>query len=263
MPSHNSIQYMMDEPVRYKDLYIYPAKIRDYYMFMTLASCLFLERTGHTDPIVAVKAISMTYLDYLFYMSNDENQLIPLLYGLLGYVLADSVDKKILMTHRKNNSGKVELVINGNIYNSSDFDKMREIIAEQNLLELPDERIQKNVRDELEKAKRYKEKISGTGWKMADLEEQMVAVSLYSGWELNYVYNMTLRKFLMALKRANHIIMSTINLNASMSGFVKFKSKDALKGWLADLRDVDRYADVKMNPEDLQKKINFEEAMGK
>jgi hypothetical protein len=45
-----------------------------------------------------------------------------------------------------------------------------------------------------------------------------------------------------------------------MSGFVKFKDKSILQGWLTDLEVADKYADVKMSPDALAGKANFEEA---
>jgi hypothetical protein len=125
-------------------------------------------------------------------------------------------------------------------------------------LELPDERIQKTVRDSLEEARRYKEKLLGN--KVASLEEQMLALSIYSGWELEKIYNMTIRKFRRAIARANHMVYQQIYQTASMSGFVEFKDKSVLSGWLADIDNNDRYGDVKMSLEELQSKADFSAA---
>ena len=254
-------RYIFDEPLTYKKLVFHPARIRDYYLFVTMASCLYLDRTSHTDPIMAMKAISMTYLDYLFFSATEENNLLVLLVALLQYVLRGDINSTMDIRYRDSESGKKELIIEGDVYTSSDFDIIRQIIAEQNGLELPNEKIQKSVREDLEKAQDYKRKLAG--YSIADLEEQMIALSLYSGWDLEYIYSMTFRKFFMAIKRANHMINSNITLNASMSGFVTFKDKKATRGWLADLSGDDKYGDVKLDPEQLQKKVSFEEAKSK
>jgi len=144
---------------------------------------------------------------------------------------------------------------------SEDFDEIRKIISEQNMIDLPDERIQKNVRDSLEEARRFKQKLNKN--KVASFEEQMMALATYTGWSLDEIYNMTYRKFVLAIRRANQIIMSNIYLTASMSGFVSFKDKSVLKSWISDINEEDKYSDVKMSPEKLQSKANFEEAKKK
>jgi len=59
------------------------------------------------------------------------------------------------------------------------------------------------------------------------------------------------------------MIMSNIYLTASMSGFVTFKDKSILKTWLTDIEQEDAYEDVKMNPDELRGKANFENATKK
>ena len=128
-------------------------------------------------------------------------------------------------------------------------------------MDLPDESIQKDVRDKMEEARKFKQKVNGS--KIASFEEQLLALSLYSGIELEKIHQMSFRKFMMAIKRVNHMIMSNIYLTASMSGFVTFKDKSVLKGWLADISDYDKNKDVLMSIESVQNKINMEDAKNK
>ena len=245
---------IFDDPIPYKDLLLYPVKIRDYMLLLTLASCLMLEKNSIRDPVLAVKAISMSYLEYLFFVANPENQLISLFAGLLGLVLGKKEDKDFIINYWFDKNGKPFFKIDSTIYNSDDFDQIREIIAEQNGLELPNEKIQKDVRDKMEEARRFKQRMNKS--KSASFEEQIVALSLYSGIDLEKLYNITVRKFVMMIRRTNHMIMSNIYLTASMSGFVTFKSKDILRPWIADLEEEDKYSDVKIDLEDMKKKIN-------
>jgi len=235
---------IFDDPVPYKKLLFYPVKIRDYMDFLYLASCLMFEKNSIKDPIMAIKAISMSYLEYLFSISNlkspDPNEnFILLLDALLRLVLNK---KDIKIDYLTDNNGKPIIVIDDEIYDGQDFKEIRELISQQNLMPLPDELTQKEVREAIEKAREWKEKRNKT--KTASFEEQLLAISLYSGWELDKIYNMTVRKFIMAVQRANHMIMSNIYLTASMSGFVEFKDKSILKGWLADLNEENKYSDV-------------------
>jgi len=246
-----------DSPIPYKKLEIYPVPMKHYYIFNTLATCLLLEKNSITDPATAMKAISMSYLEYLFFVSNEENKLLYLLDGLLRLVLKKE-NEDFSIRFSKNDNNKRVIIVDKEIYDASDFNEIRQIIAKQNMLDLPNEKIQKEVRDNLDEARRFKARLNKSS--VAPLEEQLMALSMYSGWKLEEIYELTIRKFILGIRRANHMIMSNIYLTASMSGFVKFKNKDILKGWLADIRVEDEYSDVKMTPEELAGTASFESA---
>ena len=256
--------YVFDQPVRYKELFIYPIKIKDYYEFSFYAQSLMLEKNSIKDPQLAIKAISMSYLEYLL-QYPEKIKVGNLEYDF--YQLFDGLIRLSLNIRESEEKIKYGLIphpffeINGIKYGSDDFDEIRSIIAEQNMLDLPDERIQKNVRDSLEEAKRFKQKLNNN--KVASFEEQIMALATYTGWELEYIYEVTYRKFILAIRRANQNIMPNIYLTASLSGFVSFKDKSILKSWLADIEIEDKYEDVKMSPEQLQSKANFDEARKK
>ena len=199
---------IFDDPIPYKALLLYPVKIRDYMLLLTLASCLMLEKNSIKDPMLAMKAISMTYLEYLISISNKENQLIALFVGLMALVLGKKEDKDFEINFYTDKTGRPLFEIYGVKYDSTDFDNLREIIAEQNNLDLPDEKIQKNVREAMEEARRFKERLNKS--KTASFEEQVLALGLFSGWDLEKIYNMTIRKFVLSIQRANHMIMSNI-----------------------------------------------------
>ena len=224
-----------------------------------------LEKNSIRDPVMAVKAIAMSYLEYLDFVSDrdEKGNLVPdaplrWFVGLLALVLDKKEDENFTIVYGSDKNGKPFFKIGDDIYNSSDFDELRKIISEQNALELPDEKIQKEVRDSMEEARRFKERLNKS--KTASFEEQLTALSLYSGWDLDKIYNMTIRKFNMAIQRANHMIMSNIYLTASMSGFTTFKDKSILRGWLADLTSEDKYADVTVGLDSITKKVSGEEA---
>ncbi len=252
--------YTFDSPIPYKGLLFYPIKMKDFYLFSALVSCLMLEKNSiSTDPSIAVKLIGMSYLEYLFYASDDENQLKLYLDGLLRLVLGKRDEEEFEIKYVDIGSdGKPVIIIDNKIYNSSDFDEIKKLIAEQNMIELPNTMIQKKIRDEFEEARKFKERLNKS--KVASLEEQIIALSLYAGWSISDMGDMTIRKFSLAIHRANHMIMSNIYLTAAMTGFVQFKNKDVLKGWLSDITKEDKYEDVKVDPESLTKKVNFEDA---
>ncbi len=260
----NERNYIFDEPVKYKELVLYPVRLKDYMSFLYLSTCLMIEKNSIKDPEMAVKAISLSYLEYMYTLSMKngtfvENEITyqTLFDGLLRLV----IDEKDALIKCGFENKKPYFKINDVGYDSDDFMKIREIIAEQNKLDLPDERIQKDVRDAMEEAQKFKQKLNKT--KTANFEEQLLALSIYTGWDLNYIYNMTVRKFILSIQRANHMIMSNIYLTASMSGFVTFKDKSILRGWLADITQEDKYADVKMDIDSVKNKVSGNEAKNK
>jgi hypothetical protein len=264
--------FVFDDPIPYRrfdgdePLLIYPVSLRKYFLFSYLAQCLTLERTAVTDPMKAIKAISMSYLEYLYSESEDkpmdQTNMVLLLDGLLRLVLSLPEETKAgYLDYKWDNNHKPVLVIGERVYTAEHFDELREIIAEQNEYELPNEKIQKNVRDAIEEARRYKQKLSGN--KMAGLEDQCIALSAFTGWPLSQIYDMSARKFLRSIKRVNHMIYQDKYLSAEMSGMVSFKDKSVLSGWLADIDREDDYSDVTSDLSTIENKVNMSEAMNK
>jgi hypothetical protein len=250
--SRELLYYAFDRNVPYKGLSFRPIKVSEYFDFHLLAQCLTLERTSE------MAGITMSYLEYLVYKNDEKNNLIYLLDALLRLTLGKQDDADFLIQFGTSSKGKPLFEIGGTIYDSNDFDAIREIIAEQNCLELPDEMIQKNVRDTIADARRYKARMSGTT--VASIEDQMIALSLFSGIQLRDIYEFPIRKFIKAIRRANHMILQNIYMQASVSGMVEFKDKKVLTGWLADLEDSDKDSDVTMSLDALQGKADFSDA---
>jgi hypothetical protein len=246
-----------DEPVPYKNLKIYPVTVRDYMLFNAFSECLTLDKNSIPDA----KIISMTELEYIYYATEKENK--PYLFWfdrLLALSLKDDESfkdfEKSIFRYKYNEQHNPFFVIGNTEYDSKDFIDIKNIICQQNLVDIPDENISKEVRDSLEEARKYKNR----GSKPATLEDYMIALSTVTGWELDYIYSMTIRKFIKSIERLNNLIHYKIYMTASMSGFVEFKDKSAIKHWLENLDEEDKYKDVALDLEAIQKKLNFEDA---
>ena len=216
-----------DEPISYKSLLIHPIKMRKYLKFMSIAPILLLDIYSVPDP----KVISMKYLEYLFYIKKDEPQYLLALNEILRMVFQLEKDEKIGFYEP---DGVPYFRMREEVFDKNDFDEIRNIILEQNSLEPPDDTIQKKLRDSMEEAKRLRQKISGS--KVANIEEQMIALSISSGLRMEDIYDMTIRKFTKSLERIDHLVHYKVYLQASMSGLVKPNKKSAIKHWLSDLR---------------------------
>jgi len=255
----NNITY--DLPVDYRNIKIYPVTVKDYLTFSVYSSCLLLDK----NSIPNVKIIEMTELEYIYYASNENPEKTPyVLYfdRLLSLCLRDDESfndiEKSLDRYRNDNKGKPFFIIKEEIYKPEDFDQLKLIIAKQNEVELIDENISKEVRDSLEKAREFKRKLSGN--KSISIEDYIVSLSVSTGWTFDYIYSMTIRKFLKSIRRMDNLIHYKIYLGASMSGMVEFKDKSFIKHWLSDLDDEDRYSDVSLDMQEMEDKISFESA---
>lgn len=242
--------YAFDDPIPYKTLLLHPVRLRDIFKFQVFSTSLMLEKNSVRD----VRYISMSYLQFLYETDNSENNNKLFFDGLMRLVLKKP---DMQASYGIDEKGKPFFSIDGDMFDSGDFNELRFIISEQNELELPDETIQKEVRDRMEEARKYKQRIHGNA--IASLEEQIIALSIYTGWTIDYVNNLSVRKFIKAVRRADHILTSKIYLQASLSGMVEFKDKSAIKHWLSEI-DTDKNKNIIVDIESVENKINFSDA---
>jgi len=238
-----------DKPIPYKDLLIYPATMDRYLDFHFYITCLLLDKNSIPNPVV----ISMTYLQFLYYMASTTE--LPYLYmfkELLKMVLHIDNDSDLWFGTDPN--GKAIFRIKGVIYDSEDLDKITDIVFLQNSIEHIDDTIQKEVRDAMEKAKVYKMKQNE--YKMCSLEDQMICVLISTALKFDDINKLTIRKFSKILERVDYKLHYEIYLSAEMSGMVKFKDENKIKHWMADLTKSDKYEDVKVDADEMHHKID-------
>jgi len=243
-----------DDPIPYekdgKKLLFYPVSVRKYYNFMVSSEVLQLEKNTDTNLTLEekLKRISENYLDFVFSTANAQNQNIMKLKVLLSLCLKmDEKNTDINFGYDKNS--KAVFKVWETMYDGTDFDKIRDIITEQNLVEVPDESIQKELRDKLEEAERFKAKMNGV--KMGTLEELLICVMISAPFaKIEDVYNLSIRKFKKILDRVDAKLTYEIYTSAAMSGMVEFKDKSVLRHWMANL-DKKKYSDVMVSTEEM------------
>ena len=237
-----------DQPIVYKNLSIYPVTMKDYLDFHWLVSCLLIDKNSIPD----VNIISMSYLKFLYYQSSSQDKpYVYMLKALLCMVLHLDLNYEIRFYI---NNDKAFFNIDNVEYNSADFDNIVDIIFEQNCISHIDESIQKELRDEFERAQRYRQQQNNQ--KICSLEEQMICVMISTPLDMESIYKLTIRKFEKILQRVDAKMHYQIYLSASMSGMVEFKNKDAIKYWMSDLSKDDNYSDVKVDMDDMKNKID-------
>jgi hypothetical protein len=246
--------YTLDEPVPYKNLTLYPVKVKDYDMFYRTVPCLTLEKKSIPD----IKIIKMSYLEYLHYLHENikENE-IDFLY-LFDYLLKLCIknDKVNIQHGYDKKTGKPVFVIGEEIFNATDFDEIRNIITEQNMVVLVDESIQKEVRDKMEEARRIKAQLSGSNSKPASFEDTILCLVAATSLSLEEIYDLPLRKFIRLLQRADAKLHYQIYMTAAMSGMVEIKDKSILRHWMSDLEKENKNEDVLLSFDEIKDKVS-------
>jgi hypothetical protein len=250
-----------DLPIPYKKLKLYPVAIKEYAMFNTFVSCLLVDKNSIPDA----KIISMSNLDYLYYTAENNVETTPLLIffdRLLNLCLKEDdsfsdIEKSILRYRRNENKTSI-FTINEEEYTADDFENIKQIICEQNLVDLPDDNISKEVRDSLEQARIYKNKQAGS--ESGSFEDYIISLSIATGWSFEYIYSLSIRKFTKAITRMDNFIHYKIYLAASMSGMVEYKDKSFIKHWLTNLDTKSGYGDVTIGLDEVKNKISLESA---
>jgi len=250
-----------DLPVPYRNINIYPVTVRDYLIFTYFSESLSVEKNLIPD----VKIITMSDLEFLFYSTEDGSTNHPYLFWfdrILQICLRDDKSFELIeesiKRYKYDEKGKPFFMIGNEIYTNADFEKIKGIICNQNLVELPDVTISKEVRDSLDEAKKYKQKISGEV--PGSFEDYIVSLTVATGWTLEYVYSMSVRKFIKSIRRLDSLIHYKIYLSASMSGMVTYKDTSFIKHWLLGSADDDRYKDVSVDLDTVQRKVSMESA---
>lgn len=244
------MELTFDLPIQYKTLDIYPVQMKDYTKLQFFSQSILLEKNSIPD----VEIITMTYLEFMYKQTTKERPYAFLFRDLLALCLR--VDIKEIVIKFEEETNKPIFVVSGERYDSNDFEEIKLIIAEQNLIEIPDETIQKEIRDKIEEARKLQEKMSGRA-KMGSLEDLVISIIISTSLRIEDIYGMTVRKFTKVLQRLDHKMHYEIFTSASLSGMVKFKEKDFIRHWLADL-SKDKIEGV-VNYDAVKSHINFDD----
>ena len=139
------------------------------------------------------------------------------------------------------NTKKHVLCIDGQIITKEDYDRLRYVVLFQNF---PDYRDESWIDPELKKDHDEKMKLERKNNDVhATLEKKIVCLHVGTGSPLEYIYNMTIRKFTMALTTLDDLINYKIMKTAAMSGFVQWPKDHPIEHWIYK-PDKDSYGDV-------------------
>jgi hypothetical protein len=215
--------YTYDYPIEINGLNIYPVTMRHYIEFFDNIGCLLINKNRIPDAQV----ISMSYLAFLYYISIQTDFLANL-ENLLFMCFrldrtkhtidfnADEKNKPCIIIYEKENHNKWQ-------FSHKDFNKIRTIICGQNLVELPNDKIDPKLEAALLETQAYINKQNNT-IKIISLEDQMISVMINTALTWDSIINLSIRKFVKILERKNKELHYQIYKSAQMGGMVEFKN---------------------------------------
>lgn len=187
----------IDEPVPYKELSIYPVKVRQYPDFATCYGILTIDKNATPD----VSVIQMSYLDFLLNVICKNETVLN---GTSGITVGNFQEQRLSfllqicfnakpdeLQVKKNEKGRNTLVIQGVEINSSEFDEISKIISFQNITDYYDEYIDPEMKKSIEEYYALKNK----DLTMPTLEQKIAVVILLTGLSKQQILDMTYREF--------------------------------------------------------------------
>lgn len=234
-------------PKIYKDVSIHPVRMRNVELFYEYVQCLLLPKQTFQDAQI----IKMSYLAFLLMVATMEgNQIIfDKLMGLLRLVFkTENINFEIT------ESGRVFIVVDEDKkLNERDFDKVKRIISEQNLIDLDDEYVNPEVKAAIDEARAFMAK---KATKSASLDQQIIAYHCKTGLEYEKIADLTIYQFHKGLARFDMISSADAISAARYSGMVEFKDESKIPHWLSHIEDRSKNEDVIINASEFEKKTN-------
>lgn len=263
--------FPFDKPVPFVgNLELHPVNVKYHDEFLACTACMTLNRMD--DP----EGLRYSNIGYLIHKMEDEKEgpmwsryfsrLCELVFDIkngikckkCGKVMSfndffagikekkeaftcecGSVDFMEVIGIRENKeTKKKELHIDGNFLTNKDFDRMRQIVMYQNLPDYKDDSwVDIEVRKDQEETRKLKAKASKVG--SASLERKMVCMAVKTGFFLDDIYKLSIRKFLMMFSAMDDLINYETARIGLMTGMVS--SKEPLEHWIFKNEEDDIY----------------------
>lgn len=246
MATNNGVKHALGRPVNFKGKDIYPIKMVDSEDFYELIAVILIEKSAIEDEFV----IRMSYLTFLIWFASTpagkQADIIGRLLELLSMVFRTiNVDFSIA------DNGISYIHIDDKKFHQMDFDKIRRIIYDQNLIEFNEDIMETSNRKALEEARKFMMKHNKG--KSAPLEQEIIAYHCEIGLEYEKIQELTIYQFRKGLVRTNHIKEADMMNTARLSGMVKFENKNDIPHWLGYIKDVSSDDMLKMSEAELAK----------
>lgn len=255
MENFNIVFYSTNQPIPYKNLFIYPVKTIYYIFFHTLAECFFINKYDSKID----ECMGMNPLQFLFYRNSDKGIDNAMNYlPLLEHLLLMCLNKSQTMENGKRTIEFVEknkkqfIRIENKDFGWRDFEKIRDIICEQNCIQLPDWKIHPDIRKKLKEKDELMARINKQ--KIASFEELIDCLMLASGYSEEYILNLSIRRFTNLLKRYD--IMKNYELMTILTPNMDKKDREKIMSWNCAIPKQDQYLSKVTNLSEIEKQIS-------
>ena len=259
--------FTYDDPVPFGGLNIYPVTMRNHDEFLRVIDCFLLNKN---DDIKGLKMTSLEYMlsklddekdgamwsyklstiaelcfhvkpgfkchkcgkviSYAEYISMYKDIKTQEDVDKLG-LCPDCKDERMIpsLHKEKGEDGRMVLVIDGNKINGNDFPLLRMIVLKQNL---PDYKDDSGLSKELREDQAKRAEILSRGKGSANTERKMECLSVATGYSLDKIYDLSMRKFEQMISIANDLIEYKIVKLGLMSGMIKLKDGEDIEHWM-------------------------------
>lgn len=247
-----------DEPIKYECsqgvLDIYPIMMKNYVDFNLCSGCLLLDQYNDEEAKDNLAIYQMSYMEYLLDRASRHpeellNTQITKLLSLCFNIDFFEGDNQIMVYQGEKNHVLMGFDIDDYSVriSSKDFDNIKQIICLQNDIDLTLFTLDPRVRIELNKTLRLKNKEGEDG----SLEDKIISLSLVTGFTLDEINKLSIKKFRRFLERANLLMNYKMGTQAMYSGFVQFDESSKPPHWLSKIDN-----DVTKNVTDYDKFAN-------
>lgn len=143
--------------------------------------------------------------------------------------------------------------VDGHIINKNDFSKLRQIILFQNYSDYVDE---SDVDPEIKKDHDEKLRIQQAKNDVhATIEKKVTCLTVTTNYKYEEIYNMSIRRFTMALATVDDLINYKIMKQAVSSGFVSLPKGKSIEHWIyKPIKDI--YGDSYKSTEQLEQEVS-------
>lgn len=156
---------------------------------------------------------------------------------------------EMIKISRNEKTKKYSLFVDGHEITSKDFANLRQIILYQNYPDYADESwidpAVKRDHDEKMRLERMRNDLHAT------IEKKVVCLSISTHYDFKEIYDMSIRKFTMALTAVDDLINYKIMKQATMSGFVSLPKGKTVEHWIYK-PDKDLYGDSYKTTDEVQ-----------
>lgn len=242
-----------DKPIQYKNFYIYPVTIEDYIQFNRWVNSLLIDK----DKVANPEIMRMSYFKYL--QTTEYFYLFILLLQLVTKIKILDEDNNII--NKKNEpvfnwgvdeKGNSFFILEGFVYYSEDFEKIKKIICLQNNIEIEESiTIDSKMKEKLDDALKFVNKNSG---EVASLKDLISRLAVYTGFTKEYIKTLTIMTFHDMLDSIDILMNYKIYKTGEASGMVTYK--EPIPHWKMKPKKKSKYDSVMSSIEELKNKIS-------